>query len=80
MQRHLSYYIFSLTMDMNPVSRNPRVRAAQPFSGGSGSLNAPEVRVYYFYTSSCLPIPFCLQSMATLIEGDHWQMWEFIRI
>ena len=26
-----------------------------------------------------LTIPFCLQSMAILKEGDHWQMWEFIK-
>ena len=30
MQRHLSYYIFSLTMDTNHVSKNPRVLKAEP--------------------------------------------------
>ena len=33
-----------------------------------------------FLTSDCLSIPFRLQSMATLKEGDQFQMWEFIRV
>ena len=36
---------------MNPVSRNPRVPAAQPLAGGSGSLNAPCLLFLYFWLS-----------------------------
>ena len=61
---------------MNRSSRNPRVPAAQQDMG-----NAPGVRVhYFFFASGCLSILFCLQLMATLKEGDRWQMWEFIRM
>ena len=33
-----------------------------------------------FLISGFLSIPFRLQGMATLKEGNQWQMWEFIRI
>ena len=36
MQRHLSYYFFSLTTDINRVSRNARVPAAQRGVNGHG--------------------------------------------
>ena len=77
MQRHLSYYYFSLTTDMNRVSQNPRVPTAQR---DMVTGCAPGVRVHYFFASGCLSIPFRLQVMATLEEGDQLQMWEFIRI
>ena len=76
MQRHLSYYFFSLTTDINGVCQNPRVPAAER----SMTITAPGVRAHCFFASGCLSIPFRLQSMATLEEGDQWQMWEFIRI
>ena len=74
MQRHLLY---SLTTDMDHFSPNPRVPAAQQ---GMNSSCDPGVRIHYFSTPCCLSIPFRLQLMATLKEGDQWQMWEFIRI
>ena len=74
-QCHLSYYFFSLTTDVNRVSQNPRVPAAQESPYGHPSM----VRVHYFFTC-CLLIPFRLQTMASPTEGDQWQMWEFIRI
>jgi hypothetical protein len=43
MQRHLSYYFFSLTTDMNPASQNPRVPAA--WDGLTGYV--PGVCVHY---------------------------------
>jgi hypothetical protein len=73
MQRHLSYSFFSLTTDLNRASQNPRVPALQE----GKELG---VRVHDFFTSGCLLILFRLQSMATLKEGDKWQMWEFIRV
>ena len=77
MQHHLSYY--SLTPEMNSFSQNPRVPAVQ-----EGQRNAirsvPGVRVHCFFASGYLSIPFRLQSMAPLKEGDQWQMWEFIPI
>jgi hypothetical protein len=64
---------------MNPLSKNPRVPAAQPAVVDNWSV--PGVRVhYYFLLLVFLSIPFRLQSMAPLKEGDQWQMWEFIRI
>jgi hypothetical protein len=42
-KRHLSYYIFSLTTDMNPASQNPLVPTA--WGGLAGSV--PGVRVHY---------------------------------
>ena len=76
MQRHLSYYFFSLTTDIYRVSQNPLVPAAK-----QGMGHAPGVRVHHdYFASGCLSIPFCSQLMATLKEGDLWQMWEFIHI
>ena len=49
---------------------------AQP--GGREGFNVPGVRANFFFASGFLSISFRLQSMATLKEGDHWQMWEFI--
>ena len=73
----MSYYYFSsLTADMNRVSQNPQVPAAQRGADGQ----SPGVRVLFFFASGCLSNPFRLQVMATLKEGDPWQMWEFIRI
>ena len=63
---------------MNHFSQNPRVPAAQqgmPFANFN-----PGVRVLFFFASGCLSIPFRLQLMATLKEGDQWQMWEFIPV
>ena len=74
MQSHFSYSYFSLTTDLNPVSQNPRVPAAMHPNSAFG------VRVHFFFASGCLSIPFRPQSMATLKEGNQWQMWEFIRI
>ena len=65
----------SLITDIHRVSQNPRVPAAQRVT-----TNVLAVRVLFFFASGCLSIPFGLQSMATLEEGDQWQMWEFIRI
>ena len=78
MQRHLLYYFFSLTTDMNPFSPIPQVPAAKP--GRRNNTNIAGVRVHYFFASGCLSIPFRLQSMATLNLGNPWQMWEFICI
>ena len=75
MQRHLSYYSFSLTTDINRVYVNPRVPAAR---SQLFVRNVIGVRVHLLFASGCLSIPFCLQSMATLKEGDQLQMWEFI--
>ena len=74
-QYHLSYSFFSLTTDMNRDTQNPRVPAVQ-----DGKRGVYGVRVHYFFASGCLSIPFRLQSMAALKEGDQWQMWEFIPI
>ena len=60
---------------MNCVHHNPLVAAAQ-----EGDYDCPGVRVHYFFASGYLSIPFRLQSMATLEEGDQLQMWEFIPI
>ena len=74
-QYHLLYSFFSLTTDMNRDPRNPRVPAVL-----DSKRNYWEVRVHYFFASGYLSIPFRLQSMAALKEGDQWQMWEFIPI
>ena len=74
MQRHLSYYFFSLTTDIYRESQNPLVPAAK-----QGMGNEPGVRVHYF----CFWLSInslSSQLMATLKKGDQWQMWEFIRI
>ena len=43
------------------------------------SKSVAGVRVHYFLLLSISgSISFRLQSMATLKEGDQWQMWEFI--
>ena len=68
------FFLFSLTTDMNHYSQNPMVPTAQ-----EGKNNFPGVRILFF-ASGYLSIPFCPQSMASLKEGDQWQMWEFIRI
>ena len=86
MQRHLSYYFFSLTTDINRASKNPRVPAARPPQRNffkkrdSDDAYAPGVRVLFFLLLAVSQSPFVLQLMATLKEGDHWQMWEFIRV
>ena len=80
-QRHLSYYFFSLTTDMKRVSKNPRVPAVQP--GVRYNTNVAGVRVRYFFAFWLCVVnlnPLSIQSMATLKEGDQRQMWEFIRI
>ena len=61
---------------MDQLSLNPQMAAAQPGS----DKNAPGVRVHSYFACSCLSISFCFQLMATLKEGDQWQMWEFVRI
>ena len=53
MQRHLSYYFFSLTTDMNRASQNPRVPAAQ-----QDMCFAPGVRVHYFLLLVVFQFPF----------------------
>ena len=68
---------FSLTTDIYRVSQNPLVPAAPQ---KQGRYNDPGVRVHYILLLAVLSIPFRLQSMATLEEGNEWQMWEFIRI
>ena len=80
MQRHLPYYFSSLTTDMNRFSENPRVLTV-PQKGMPIDLETG-VRIHCFFASSCLSIPFRLQSrlMATLKEGDPWQIWEFIPV
>jgi hypothetical protein len=78
MQRHFSYYFFSLTSDK---SRLPQVATMQPNRDRSQPPNSVHgVRVCFIFASGCLSIPFHLQSLATLEEGNEWQMWEFIRI
>ena len=75
MQYHLSYYFFSLTTDMNCSGQNPQVPAVKIYK----SNYEPGVRVHFFFFWLSVN-PFCLQSMATLKEGDQSQMWEFIPI
>ena len=65
-------------MDMNRASQNPRVLEATTLKPSGGAV--PGVRVPFFFASGCLLIPFRLQSMVALKNGDTWQMWEFIRI
>ena len=69
-------FFFSLTTDLNHASLNPRVPAAQPGS----SENARGVRVHYFLLLTDCHVNSRLQKMATLEEGNQWQMWEFIRV
>ena len=59
---------------MNHVSRNPLVPAAHP----GATEKYPGVRVHFFLVLTVCQ--FHLQSMATLVEGDQSQMWEFICI
>ena len=47
-QRDLSYYFSSLTTDINPESKKPRVPAAQPQSKLSNDKSVPGVRVLFF--------------------------------
>ena len=64
-------------MHISRICQSPQMRVSQRVWDFA---YAPRVRVHYFY-SVCLSIPFCLQSMVTLKEGnDQRQMWEFIRI
>ena len=72
-----SYNFFSLTGGMNRVYRNPLVPVARPINTTD---TVPGVRVPLFFASGCQPISFRLQTVATLKEGDQWQMWEFIRV
>ena len=56
MQRHLSYYIFSLTMDMNHVSKNPRVlTATQP--SVYGPRRPVRVNIFLYFWLSVNPSP-----------------------
>ena len=71
-------FFFSLTTDINRVSPNPLVPAAEQQK--QRPYNSPGVRIHNFFASGCKSIPFRLQTMATLSEGDHWQTWEFIRV
>ena len=43
-------------------------------------FEVPAVRVHYHFAFGCLSIPFRLQSMSFLREGEQRQMWEFIPI
>ena len=61
---------------MNRVSENPRVPMVEQ---REANLGGPGV-CPLFFISGFLSISFRLQGMATLKEGDQWQMWEFIRI
>ena len=60
-QYHISFYSFSLTMDMNRVSRNPRVPVAQEVVNyeavGDWEYG---VRVHYFLLLSFCQITLCL--------------------
>ena len=71
-------FFFSLTTDINRVSPNLLVPATEQHK--PGKYNDPGVRIHNFFASGCQSIPFRLQTMATLNEGDHWQMCEFIRV
>ena len=61
---------------MNRDSQNPRVPAAQI----TPKYDPYGVRVHFFFASGYLSIPFRLQEMAVLNEGDEMQMWEFIPV
>ena len=66
---------------MNPFSQNPQVPVSAAQKGKFFNSNVLNPGVCpFFFTSGYLSIPFRLQSMATLKEGDQRQMWEFIRI
>ena len=60
---------------MNRDTRNPRVPVAQ--QGRHTSLG---VRVHHCLPLTDCHVNSCLQKMAPLEEGNHWQMWEFIRL
>ena len=60
---------------MNQDSQNPRVPAMQPGKG-----IATSVRVHYFLFPTDCHVNSRLQMMATLEDGNYWQMWEFIRL
>ena len=75
MQRICHTIFFSLTTDMNPIFQNPRVPAARP-----GIYKVPGVRVHFFLAAKLCQSPIVSKSMAALVEDEHWQMWEFIRI
>ena len=49
MQRHLSYYFFSLTTDINRSSKNPRVPAAKPGSDKHDNSYVCGVCVLFFF-------------------------------
>ena len=72
----LTIFFSITTVTEGSRAQNPRVVTVQD-SKGNHILG---VRVHYFFTSGYLTISFRLQSMATLKEGDHWQMWEFIPV
>ena len=60
---------------MNQDSQNPRVPAVK-----LGNNNAPGVCVHYFLLLTVCHVNSLFQIMATLEEGNYWQMWEFIRL
>lgn len=64
MQPHLSYNFFHsrYAHESAWLQRNEPLRGAFPI----------------FFASVCLSVPFRLQLMANLKEGDQEQMWEFI--
>jgi hypothetical protein len=51
--RHLSYYFFSLTTDLNHVSQNPEVPEAQ-----RKTVSDPGVRVHFFLLLAVCQLPF----------------------
>ena len=57
LERHLSYYFFSLTTNINCDSQNARVPVAQR---DICDQSAPGVRIHFFFTPGCLSIPFRL--------------------
>ena len=62
---------------MNRDTRNPRVPAVQP------KKDSHEVRVhppfFFFALYGCISNSLSFPKlMATLKEGDRWQMWEFV--
>jgi hypothetical protein len=68
-------FFFSLTTDTILNSQNPQVPVAHLIT-----QHTIGVRVHFIIISGCPLIFFRLQTMATLTEGNQWQMWEFIRI
>ena len=68
MQRHLSYYFFSLTTDINGVCQNPRVPAAER----SMTITAPGVRAHCFF---CFWLSVnSLSSPVNGYSGGRWPM------